>query len=90
MAPAAITPESSGTTTPVKNGRPGMGRTLTEDNVSGLTLAGMKHALPQTNGASYEQAPLDASLMTVELNKSPRAVPEPESAEVAAQVRQRD
>lgn len=73
MAPAAITPESSGTTTP------------TTKSASTLTEAGIKHALPASNGHASGKAPLDTSNMTVELTKAPRAVPEPNSAETKAQ-----
>ncbi|KAK5171352.1 uncharacterized protein LTR77_004496 [Saxophila tyrrhenica] len=69
MAPAAVSAESSGTTTP------------TTKSASALTQAGIKHM----RAGSSTQAPLDASLMTTELTKSPRAVPEPESPEVLAQ-----
>jgi len=64
--PAALTPESSGTTTP------------TTTSASRLTEAGIKHALPSTS-------PLDASKMTYTYTTSPRAVPEPNSAETKAQ-----
>lgn len=40
--------------------------------------------LPASNSFTSGQAPLDASLMTVELTKSPRPVPEPNSAETRA------
>ncbi|KAK5127435.1 hypothetical protein LTR85_006774 [Meristemomyces frigidus] len=73
MAPAAITPESSGTTTP------------TTATASSLTQAGIKHMQSNGNGAAGELAPLDASSMTVELTKSPRPVPEPMSPETMAQ-----
>jgi len=69
MAPAAITPESSGTTTP------------TTMSASSLTQAGIKHM----RSGSSTQAPLDASLMTVELTKSPREVPHPDGDETKAQ-----
>jgi branched-chain amino acid aminotransferase len=55
-------------------------------SASALTQAGIKHMLPGSSGLASKQAPLDASLMTVELTKAPRPVPEPESAEVLAQV----
>lgn len=73
MAPAAITPESSGTTTP------------TTANASSLTQAGIKHVQAATNGQGSDLAPLDASLMTTTLTKSPRTPPQPNSPEVMAQ-----
>lgn len=73
MAPAAITPETSGTTTP------------TTATASSLTQAGIKHMQSNSNGSAAGLAPLDASSMTTELNKSPRTVPEPNSDETKAQ-----
>lgn len=73
MAPAAITPASSGTTTP------------TTRTASALTEAGIKHMLPASNGTTPSLAPLDASRMTVTLTQSPRPVPEIGSAEERAQ-----
>lgn len=73
MSPAAITPESSGTSTP------------TTANASSLTAAGIKHQQPATNGHGSDLAPLDASRLTVQLTTSPRTVPEPNSPEVFAQ-----
>ncbi|EMC97664.1 hypothetical protein BAUCODRAFT_33388 [Baudoinia panamericana UAMH 10762] len=72
MAPMAMTPESSGTTTPTTT-------------ASKLTEAGMKHASPTANGHASKLSPLDASLMTVELSKAPRSVPAPDSEETKAQ-----
>lgn len=72
MAPAPITPESSGTTTP------------TTASASALTEAGIKHMLPSNNGKPG-LAPLNASQMTIELTKDPRPVPEPNGAEARAQ-----
>lgn len=69
MAPSAITPESSGTTTPITA------------HASTLTQAGIKHH--GHDGDSL--APLDASKMTVTLNPSPREVPAMNSPEVMAQ-----
>ncbi|KAF2720811.1 branched-chain amino acid aminotransferase II [Polychaeton citri CBS 116435] len=71
MAPAPITPASSGTTTP--NGT---------TTASSLLRAGIKHALPTSES---KVAPLDASRMTYTLTSSPRAVPAPDSAELRAQ-----
>ncbi|KAK5133950.1 hypothetical protein LTR08_007070 [Meristemomyces frigidus] len=74
MAPVAITPESSGTTTP------------STATASSLTQAGIKHMQANSNtGETANLAPLDASKMTTELTKSPRAVPEPMSDETKAQ-----
>ena len=73
MAPAAITPDSSGTTTP------------TTRTASALTEAGIKHALPTSNSTTPPLAPLDASLMTTTLTQNPRSVPEIGSAEERAQ-----
>ncbi|KAK3710084.1 hypothetical protein LTR37_010515 [Vermiconidia calcicola] len=73
MAPAAISPEESGTTTP------------TTASASTLTQAGIKHMSPTSNGNLPDLAPLDASLMTIELTKSPRPVPDHDSAETKAQ-----
>ncbi|RMY07512.1 hypothetical protein D0867_09323 [Hortaea werneckii] len=76
MAPAPITPESSGTSTP------------TGSTATSLTKAGIKHMLPNTNGAQGEDdglAPLDASSMKVTLTENPRPVPAPDSAETKAQ-----
>lgn len=70
MAPIAITPEGSGSSTP------------TTASASALTQAGIKHALPKQDG---EQAPLDASLTITTLNKNPRKVPAPDSPEVLSQ-----
>ena len=67
MAPASITAGSSGTTTPT---------TGTE-----LTNAGIKHSMAQKNGFSGDLAPLDVNLLIKDITKSPRAVPEPGSAE---------
>ena len=67
MAPAAITPESSGTVTPV------------EASATALTQAGIKHM--DLTG----KAPLDCSLMTVELTQSPRPVPALDSDEIKSQ-----
>lgn len=69
MAPAALTPESSGTTTP------------TTAKASSLTQAGIKHF----QGGEPQEAPLDASRMTITLNPSPRNVPAMDSPEVLAQ-----
>lgn len=73
MAPAALTPDSSGTNTP------------TTRTASALTEAGIKHALPSSNGTTSTLAPLDASLMTTTLTQAPRPVPEVGSAEERAQ-----
>lgn len=70
MAPAALTPGNSGTSTP------------TSTSASALTQAGIKHAL---NGGSDPLRPLDVSKITVTLNPNPQAVPEPDSAETRAQ-----
>ncbi|KAM0715612.1 hypothetical protein Q7P37_009110 [Cladosporium fusiforme] len=69
MAPVAITPDASGTTTPVTA------------NASTLTQAGIKHHL----GDGNTLAPLDASKMIVTPNTSPRDVPPMDSPEVMAQ-----
>lgn len=69
MAPVAITPDASGTTTPVTA------------NASTLTQAGIKHHL----GDGTTLAPLDASKMVVTLNTNPREVPPMNSPEVMAQ-----
>lgn len=74
MAPAAISPESSGTTTP------------TTATASALTEAGIKKMSTISNDSNMNLAALDASMMTVELTASPRTVPEPNSAEVKSQV----
>jgi len=73
MAPAMLTPEASGTTTPV------------DSTATSLTKAGIKHMQPNSNGPTAELAPLSASLMTTTLTKSPRSVPEPTSEETKAQ-----
>ncbi|KAK5675962.1 hypothetical protein LTS10_011251 [Elasticomyces elasticus] len=73
MAPAFITPESSGTTTP------------TTTTASKLTEAGIKHSSHNSNGETGDLAPLDASLMTTTLTKSPKAVPEFDGPEAKAQ-----
>ena len=77
MAPAAITPESSGTSTP------------TTATASSLTQAGIKHTQQQqpttSNGHATQLATLDASRMTVQLTDSPRPVPDPTGAETKAQ-----
>ena len=73
MAPAAISPASSGTSTP------------TTRTASALTEAGIKHCLPSSNGTVSTLAPLDASRMTITLTQSPRSVPEIGSAEERAQ-----
>ncbi|KAI7374516.1 hypothetical protein KC336_g20199, partial [Hortaea werneckii] len=74
MAPAPITPESSGTSTP------------TGSTATSLTKAGIKHMLPNTNGTDeHGLARLDASSMKVTLTQNPRAVPAPDSAEIKAQ-----
>lgn len=70
MAPAAITPDASGTTTP------------TTAKASTLTQAGIKH---EQNGHSGAQAPLDASKMTVKLTEAHRSPPELDSDETRAQ-----
>lgn len=70
MAPSAITPESSGTSTPT---------------ATSLTAAGIKHQQPASNGHASGLAPLDTSRMTYTLNTSPKTVPEPDSAETRAQ-----
>ncbi|KAH9811171.1 branched-chain amino acids aminotransferase [Teratosphaeria destructans] len=70
MAPAAITPESSGTTTP------------TGATASSLTKAGIKH---ESNVHAPSQAPLDASRLKIELTKDPRPVPEVNGPEALAQ-----
>jgi branched-chain amino acid aminotransferase len=69
MAPIAVTPESSGTTTPVAA------------QASTLTQAGIKHH----NHDGDSLAPLDASKMTITPNPSPRDVPAMNSPEVMAQ-----
>jgi branched-chain amino acid aminotransferase len=69
MAPIAVTPESSGTTTPVAA------------QASTLTQAGIKHY----NHDGDSLAPLDASKMTITPNPSPRDVPAMNSPEVMAQ-----
>jgi branched-chain amino acid aminotransferase len=72
MAPAAITPESSGTTTP------------TGTSASALTQAGIKHQQPASNGEAG-LAPLDISKLRIELTKEPRPVPEVNGEEAKAQ-----
>jgi branched-chain amino acid aminotransferase len=69
MAPIAVTPESSGTTTPVAA------------QASTLTQAGIKHH----NHDGDSLARLDASKMTITPNPSPRDVPAMDSPEVMAQ-----
>jgi branched-chain amino acid aminotransferase len=69
MAPIAVTPESSGTSTPVAA------------QASTLTQAGIKHHIHDNDAL----APLDASKMTITLNPSPRPVPAMNSPEVMAQ-----
>lgn len=59
MAPIAVTPESSGTTTPVAA------------QASTLTQAGIKHHVHDGDNL----APLDASKMIVTLNTSPAKCP---------------
>lgn len=71
MAPAALTPASSGTSTP------------TTRTASALTEAGIKHMTGNTTTPSL--APLDASRLRVSLTQKPRAVPEIDSAEERAQ-----
>ncbi|KAF2210109.1 hypothetical protein CERZMDRAFT_46048 [Cercospora zeae-maydis SCOH1-5] len=74
MAPVALTPDQSGTSTP------------TSTSASALTQAGIKHALngsPDANGT--EQKPLDTSRMTYTYTSTPRTVPQPDSAETKAQ-----
>ncbi|KAK0848600.1 hypothetical protein LTR03_005611 [Friedmanniomyces endolithicus] len=73
MAPAALTPESSGTSTP------------TTTTASKLTEAGIKHASHNSNGQTGDLAPLDASLMTTTLNKDLKSVPEFDGPEAKAQ-----
>ncbi|KAK0995500.1 hypothetical protein LTS01_006692 [Friedmanniomyces endolithicus] len=73
MAPAALTPESSGTSTP------------TTTTVSKLTEAGIKHASHNSNGQTGDLAPLDASLMTITLNNNLKTVPEFDGPEAKAQ-----
>lgn len=73
MAPAALTPDSSGTSTP------------TTRTASALTEAGIKHMLPSSNGTAATLAPLDASLTITTLNQSPRSVPAIGSPEERAQ-----
>lgn len=75
MAPVALTPDQSGTSTP------------TSTSASALTQAGIKHALNGSAAAngSEQQQPLDTSLMTYTYTSTPRTVPEPDSAETKAQ-----
>ncbi|KAK0945473.1 hypothetical protein LTR48_002660 [Friedmanniomyces endolithicus] len=73
MAPAALTPESSGTSTP------------TTTTASKLTEAGIKHASHNSNGQTGDLAPLDASLMTTTLNNNLKSVPEFDGPEAKAQ-----
>ncbi|GIZ44212.1 hypothetical protein CKM354_000741600 [Cercospora kikuchii] len=75
MAPVALTPDQSGTSTP------------TSTSASALTQAGIKHALNGSAAAngSEQQQPLDTSLMTYTYTSTPRNVPEPDSAETKAQ-----
>lgn len=74
MAPAALTPASSGTSTP------------TTRTASALTEAGIKHMLPNSNTDATAKLPsLDASRLKVTLTQTPRAVPEIGSAEESAQ-----
>jgi branched-chain amino acid aminotransferase len=70
MAPIAITPP------------------VNDPKTSELTAQGIEHALQKTksqNGVPSKIAQLDASLLTTELTKSPRSVPEIGSAEMASQ-----
>lgn len=78
MAPAALTPDQSGTSTP------------TSTSASALTQAGIKHALNgKTDSSSSSNGdalrPLDTSLMTFNYTTSPRPVPSLDSAEFIAQ-----
>ena len=75
MAPVALTPDQSGTSTP------------TSTSASALTQAGIKHALNGSAAAngSEQQQPLDTSPMTYTHTSTPRTVPEPDSAETKAQ-----
>ncbi|KAK4575124.1 hypothetical protein LTR86_000976 [Recurvomyces mirabilis] len=73
MAPAMITPESSGTNTPT---------TITATK---LTQAGIQHMLPNSNGDLPNLRPLDASKMAVTITTAPRTVPEWNGAEAKAQ-----
>ncbi|KAM3420743.1 Branched-chain-amino-acid aminotransferase [Cercospora zeina] len=74
MAPVALTPDQSGTSTP------------TSTSASALTQAGITHALNRGATANgTEQHPLDTSLMTYTYTSTPRTVPEPDSAETKAQ-----
>lgn len=70
MAPALLTPSSSGTVTPTA--------------ASGLTQAGIKHIQAKLSDAA-QIAPLDASLLKTTLTSSPKTVPHPESDAVKAQ-----
>lgn len=70
MAPALITPDASGATTPTA--------------ASELTQAGIKHVQAKLS-KDPELAPLNASLLRINLNEDPKHVPEPDSAEVKAQ-----
>lgn len=70
MAPALLTPTSSGAATPTA--------------ASGLTQAGIKHVQAKLSHAP-QIASLDASLLKTIPNTSPKSVPHPDSDEVKAQ-----